>query len=383
MAITLTSTTSQSIDTEYSLSDMNVYNQLMDAHPISTPTLRILLANQEEKTLGPDGEFHIPIVTKDYSPSVAQQNFRFPTDDIDNITMQKWSPVYFASGAGTNAVAMARYDTPYARMNHIDLKVASVHAGITKALNYLLWYNWNTTAIVGQQIDVNSQLSAMTNPPEELYVKNVAQVSELIYSIPMLTRKTVTGYTLGNIEVTTTSNQYWHVVNTDASGATITRSTSGSNVDVVTAVDSTTCKDLEADDINDHLDKVTEGNQYTLYGACPPSLYRQLRNIITAQNTRNADSPLADLGIRSSITWDEYNVVFYIEPVMRALWPNSIFFFDPTAIQLVLESRFAPQVWQWERIPGTNMFGMAVFLSYQLVRPNAQGVSAMHGYKAS
>ena len=385
MALTFSTQAAYTWDTENSASLQNVYDQLMDAHPLARPTLRILMNHKAAPmTLGPNAKFQIPIIVKHYSPSVAQQNYRFQMDDIDNVTMQDWSPIALANGAGTNDVQMKRYGSNKARFDHVDLKVESVHRGTTEALNYLLWYNWDSTVIGGDKsININTQLTTLTNPPEELYVKNITQVNELPYSIPMLARKVVNGYTLGNIAVTTSTNQYWHPVNTDASGASITRAASGLNVDSVTAIDANTCKELTMDDINEHLDAVTEGRQYTLYAACPPALYRQLRNIVLAQNIRNDDSPLADLGIRSSITVNEYDVVFYQEPVMRALWPNSIFFFDPTAIYIQPETSFDPMVYPWERIPGTNMYGTAVYFSFNIVRPDAQGVSAMHGYKAS
>jgi len=361
-----------------------LYAQLLYPHELATPTYRILWENRKTKALGPDGKFQFPIITKAYSPSVAAKNTRFDFRDIDNITLSEWEGVFLKNGAGTNKVEMRRYGSNLARMDHISTKVASMHRGTTDVINWELWWDWNTADIAADnRVNLNTQLTSLEVPPEELYLENIAANTDAIYSIPMLTRKVVTGYTLAGITVTTTTNQYWHPTNTDATGATVTRSGSGNNIDCVTAITAATCKELDLDDLFEHLDAISQGWQYRWYAACPPALYRQLRNLITAMNIREHDSPLAELGIRASIEASEYNCIFYQEPIMKALHPNSIFFYDTDALYLQFEEGFAPDVEEWEKIPGTNMYGTSEFLSYQLVRPDARGVSAMHGYKAS
>ncbi len=372
-------------DTEYSLSVRNVYDQLIHPHKLAMPTLRILWANMDVEELGPDEKWHYPVITHDYSPGVATKNYRFNYEDLDNVIMQEWQPVKMANAASTNDVDWEHYKTPYARMNHIDLKVDSMHRGTTNVLNYLLFYDWVASTVVANRIDINSQLSSLQRPPEKLYMNDIVSVTQLPYSLPMLTRQAVTGYTLGNIALTTTQNQYWDVVNTDGDAAAVTRSGSGDNVDVVTAVDATLSKELDLDDVFAHLDKITEGWQYEWLAACPAALYRQLRNLIIAQNLRSPDSPIAELGLRDTCTIEasEYNVTFYLEPMMTALWPNSIFFWSTDAVFLKVDSAFAPKIYPWEKIPGTNMHGTGLYLNHQLCRPEASGVSAMHGFKAS
>jgi len=367
-------------DTMHTLDMPNVYSQLLSPIQQATPTFRIFWKHKQSKALGPEAKFQIPMIVKALSPSMAKQNYVFDTQSTNPLTMQEWSPVAMANGAGSNDVEWQRCTNNLSRFNLIDIKVDAIHQGLTTAMNFLLWWDWVETDISASQIDINSQLSTLTNPPEELYLKNITQASEAPYSIPMLTRKVVTGYTLGNIPVTTTGNKYFHPVNTDGDAAAITRSVTGSNVDCVTAIDSTLCKPLDIDDINTHVGKISQAWQYHLYAACPFNLYSQLRNIIMTMNTRDHASPLADLGINAAITYNEFNIVFYHEPIMDALWPYSIFFYDPTCIYLVYEEGFDPRVYPWKNISGTNMLATAVYESYQLVRPDAQGVSAMHGY---
>ena len=373
-------------NTEYTLSLDNIYDQLLDPHKLATPTLRILLANMKRDTLGPDEKWGWDLITKHISPAIATENYRFEFPDIDNITQQEWTPIKLANGAGTNDVRWKHYQTNKARFNHINTKVDSIHQGQTNALNYLLFSDYAET-ITARRIDISSELSSLEVPPEELYLKGVSVITDLPYSIPMLTRKVVTGYTLGNIPVTTTTNLYWHPTNTDAAGATVTRAGAGNNVDVVTAITAATCKELDLDDVFGHLNSISQGWQYNWLAACPADLYGQLRNLVLAMNIRPIDSPLAELGIRAPIVVDEYNVTFYQEPMMTALWPYSIFFYDTDAMFLQADSDFDPTsgtgIYEWERIPGTNMWGTAIYMNFQLCRPDARGVSAMHGYKKS
>ena len=380
MALNFATEPSFTWDTYNTLDMPNVFNQLLSPIKLTTPTNRILMAHKQTKALGPNAEFEIDVKVRSLSPSIAQQNYQYDTQNVNLLTKQKWSPIAMANGTSTNDIEKKRCTSNLSRYNLIDLKVDAIHEGLTSAMNWALWWDWIETDISGGQIDINSQLSALTNPPEDLYLKGITQANQAPYSIPMLTRKVVTGYTLGTTAVTTTTNKYFHPTNTDGDAAAVTRSTSGSNVDCVTSINSALCKALDLDDISNHLAAVSQGWQYEYYVACPWRLYNQVANLIIAQNIRQADSPLADLGINVAVTYNAFKCTFYHEPIMDALWPYSMFFFDPTCLYLLEEEGIDPLIYPWEKISGSNMWGTAVYNSYQLVRPDAQGTSAMHGY---
>ena len=379
MAVTLATFGSGDWNTQNTLSRRLIFEQFLDPHKTASPTWKIMLANKQTVALGPDEEFHIPVVTHDYSPSIATKNDRFPTDDIDNITEQKWSIVRLKNGAGTNAVDMKHYANPTALMNHIDQKVNSIHKGTTQSLNYLQFSDWNETR-VDDRINIASELSGLPVPPDELYLNDVTDITQLPYSLPMAARTNTTGHTFGNLS---TANNYWVPEVTDGAGVTVNRSAAGDNIDMVTSIAGALVA-LDLDDLGDHLAKMQTGQEYTFYAPVGRDIFAQLRNIILAMNIRQHDSPVADLGIRSTITWDEYNVTFYHEPMMDALWPSTIWFFDPDCWYLKVDEGFDPTggtgIWDWERIPGSIMYGTMIYLIFQFVCEDRRGVGAMHGF---
>lgn len=371
-------------DTVTTLSGKLIANKLLDAHDIATPTSKILLNHKRSQALGPDEVFRIPIKTKDVSPHIGHENDRFPTEDIDNVTEEQWSPVIIKTGAGTNDDKIRHYKNPTALMDHIAIKVDSMHAGLTKVLNWAIFSDWAAT-ITNREIDVSAALTSLPVPPEELYLKNVSEMTDLPWSLPMAARKTVTGHTFGNVATTTISNYFWQPEVTDATGITPTRSSTAPNIDVVTSeLGGGVAVALTHDALMEHLDKMQSGQQYELLVPTPRRLFQQLRGIVMAANIRQVDSPLADLGIKGVITWEEYNATFYSEPMMSALWPNSMFFFDPECFYWETDEGADPTegsgIYPWERIPGTTIHGAMVRMLYNFVCEDRRGVGAMHGY---
>ncbi len=383
MSVIQTSTSGFTNDTFNSLSIRDVQEQLLNPHVEAMPTWRVLLAYKQQKVLSPNEKFEIPIKYKDVSPAIAKKNDVFPMDDIDNITTMEIEPIKMKSGIGTNDVDLSHMSGPLAILNHIDIKVDSMHEGFTKVMNTLPWLNRNQSN-ANDQIDISAILANQSLPPEELVLKNVQAMTDLPSALPLAARNSDTGHTYQNIAVTDTTNAFWRPVITDAPGATVTRETSGSkeNIDAVTAVANPVA--LSLDDLDEHLGQMQEGRQYQVLCAVGRKIFRQLRNIMMAANIRNIDSPIADLGIHSTITWDEYNTTFYLEPKMNALWAASLFFYDPDTFYLCTDPAFDPTsgtgIYPWERISGTTTWASMIYMNYQFVCEDRRGVSAMHGY---
>ena len=144
--------------TEQALNIDKVFEQLYDPNQVAMPTLRLLWANMKETELGPEEKFGWNLITKVYSPGVASANQRFEGRDIDNITRMEFTPCKMENNCGANDVEMAHMSNDLARMNHIDIKVASMHKGTTETLNYLLFSDWNETIDDGY-IDIETELS--------------------------------------------------------------------------------------------------------------------------------------------------------------------------------------------------------------------------------
>jgi hypothetical protein len=361
---------------------------IMVPHQEAMPTWKILLAFKQTGSLNPNEKFEIPIKTKDVSPSISTKHDTYPLENIDNITTQEWGVVKMKSGGGTSDDDIAHFANEKAYFNHIDILVDSIHEGFTKVMNFLPFWDWTASDISSEEIDVSTLLANQSLPPEELSIKAVTSVNDLPFSLPMAARNSDTGHTYGNIAVTDTTNNFWRPVVTDATGATVTRNTTAYDADTnpqTDVVESVTgAIPLDLSQLDEHLGQVQEGKQYALLAPVGRKLYRQLRDIVLAMNIRDHQSPIADLGIRSAITWEEYNVTFYLEPKMTALWPSSIFFFDPEVFYLktdiVMDPTGGTGMYPWDRISGTTTWGTMIRMIYQYVCSDRRGVSAMHGF---
>lgn len=364
-----------------------LYDDMRDPHQEAAPTLKLLLNEMRSSELGPSEEFGWPIILKSYSPTIAKKSMRFDAPDLDNITKMTYSPAMMANSAGTNVVDFAHYKTDLARFNHTEIKVESMYKGYTEMFNHAMFSNWNESIADGR-VDISAALSDSPVPPEELFLNNVRTHADRILSIPMATRNHVTGHTMGNIS---SENNYWDPTVTDMTGATVTRSDGGvaagnaQNTDVVTAV--SVPQAFTLDNIYEHLDKVQLGLDYRIYAACPRAVYRQLRGFIIGATQYQGGSTIGELGIRAAIEMEEYNVTFYMDPMMSWLWPYSIFFWSPDCCFLQSDSAFNPMggtgIFPWQVIPGRTDLVTAMLHICQLVTVDERGMSAIHGITAS
>lgn len=373
-------------NTENVLAIELLYDQLIHPHKFATPTLKLLIANMRRDELGPDMKFGWDIITKHFSPSIAKKAQVFSAPSIDNLTRMEYTPALQYNSVGSDDITMALYTGPKARLNFINLMIESMHQGYTDAFSYSLFSTWNETISGDNKIDISGALSSSPNPPQELTLNEVAAHTDRMFSIPMLMRYPTVGHTLGNIPVTTTTNQYWHPTETVHSAAVPVRSGAGNaNVDVITSIANPQPADL--DDFSEHFDNIQLGWHYSLYNAVGSGLYRQLVALLLAITRRDIASPLGELGIRASIEWQDYNATFYKEPMMTWLHPYTCFSWDPDTMFLLSDSRFDPTVgtgiYQWERIPASTMQASAMYHICQLVTPDRRGLGGMYGYTNS
>jgi len=362
-----------------------LYQQLIYPHRFTMPTLRMLFRHMKRDKLGPDMKFGWNVVTKNFSPSLGTKAQTWAAPGIDNITRMEYTPAIMTNSAGTNDVDVSLYESPQARMNFIKLMVDSMHQGFTDVFGYEIFSRHDESITGANAIDVTAALSSNPNPPEELTLGNVRSHTSRINSIPMLIRDAVNGHTLANIAVTTANNLWWQSTRQDHASATVSESASGDNIDVVTTIANPQAADL--DDFSEFFDAIQVGWQYGLYVAVGAALYRQLVALLLAITRRDIGSPLGELGIRASIGYEDYNAVFYKDPMMTWLHPYSAFAWDPEAMFLLTDSRWDPTrgsgIYPWERIRGGNLQATAMYMITQLVTPDRRALGAMHGYTAS
>ncbi len=375
--------------TEYSADITKASPALLRPLDDTMPTLRILLDNQKAVNggdgYGPLNKSYYDIEHQVYSPSrgAKKQVYTFP--DIDPLTQSEWTPEIWWNSAGTDMFELADYGRKGSLYNLAERKVDAIHLGNTLYFNYAIFSNHNET-ISGNELDIESIMStAGRRIPYPIKFKSVSDESQMIRSIPTLCRLTTLGHTLGNIATGTTgatANKFWQPKVTVPTGAAITQNTTAGHNNIDTCIDDdTTTVPLTMDIISEHLHDISVGHK--LYAPCGWKVYNFLRNQILAEQRRIISSQgtylTADLGINNNITLEEFNTVFYLEPMMTTMWPASIFFFDPDCLFIEYDPLFNPKVQEWEKISGTDMEGTVVTYRHNLVRPDAQGVSAIHG----
>ncbi len=372
-------------NTEYSAIIPYVARQLLQMNKVACPTLRILLDAAQKEETGPDDKVSYNFSTEMYGVHKMAKNQRFSLEDIEVASRMEYTMKDWYVAAATNSFERVKYGrTNRSLVDVVDEKVQLMHTGATWVMDWLLFSNWSET-ISSQEISLATALSSARVPPSTSF-KDITAHGDRIYSIPMVIREVTTGHTFGNIAVTTTTNKFWHPVVSKASGATVTQdstawATTHEQTDVVTAITNTQALDIDA--VRSHLNLMQIGAGWDLYCACPADLYDVLVSYLEGVTQRApSDPPLLDLGITASVRWESYNVTFYVDPMMTWLWPNSLFFYDPSCLFLTFDPAFNPRVVPWAVLPGTNQECIAAYWEGQLACNNRQGVGAMHGYKA-
>jgi len=371
-------------NTKNSLAIALLYNQLIYPHRFAMPTLRLLFMHMMRSRLGPDMKFGWNAVTKNPGPSIANKAQVWRAPGVDNVTRFEYSPAMMYHSMGTNDVDVALYDSPQARLNFINLMIDSMHQGFTDAFAYEIMSMWDETITDGE-IDITAALSSNPNPPEDLTLSNVTAHTRRIFSFPMLIRAAVNGHTLANVACTSTQNVWFQPTVQNHAAAVLTRSAVGDNIDVITNVANAQAADL--DDFSEFLDLIQVGWQYGEYIVVGSGLYRQLVALLLAITRRDIGSPLGELGIRASIEWQDYNAIFYKDPMMTWMHPYTAFAWDPEVLFLMTDERFDPTrgtgLYPWERIQGSNLQATAMYMITQLCTNDRRGLGAMNGYTKS
>lgn len=369
--------------TEYAASIDLVSDILLQYTKLAMPTTRILLKYAKTYELGPDGKIQFNFLHDMYDVHAMKKNQVFSFEDIDLVSRMEWFTKQWWCAAGISDIDATRYSrTNRSLVDLASQKVEAIHAGLTWTFNYNIWSNWSET-ITNGQIDIQSALSGSTFVRPPVKYKDMSGFNDRHYSIPMLIRTHITGHTIGNVS---SDNEHWRSIITDVSGATVTRNTTSGDerADVVTN-DHVVTVQIDYDDVEEHLGKMQQGANYNLLAACPRGLYKVLKDYLLAERRRTVqDNTLdAELGISASLTWEEYNCTFYVEPMLDTLYPNSIWFFDPECLFLVFDPAFNPKVVPWQEIPGTNQSGTVVYYDGQLVCIDRRGTGAIHGATSS
>jgi len=386
MAFTVPTYDAGSWFTEHTAEIQMVMEDVLDIYDDASPTLQILMANStNDADVGPEGNIYTKIMHDLYDVYISNSPvIKFDAPDIDPATMATWGIKRWYTSAGTNYEEMIRYGRRNrSRIDLVKEKVDLMRKGMACKMNYSLLSGWAET-LTSNEINLETELANNPVPPS-MKIKGVSSNAQRIFSIPMATRAPVTGHTWGNVS---TSNAFWKTSYSDGSGSTITRATTGNNIDVVTSVGSV-FEDLTMDAIRTHLNKIQRGPGKELLCVMPSNLYDVLEDYLLSERRRTPSDGgkgvVADLGISASIRMDSRHCEFYTDPIMDDLWPNSMFYYSVDDLKLVFDPAFAPWVVNWERIPGGNEFACGMEYQGNLMIPDGgsrRTLSGMHGWQA-
>lgn len=345
----------------------------LDYFQVASPTLQLLMKNSKDFDVGPDGKVSWNYLYDMYSSYVSHMNQVYALPDLDPISRLEYELAMWYGSMSANQTEVTRYRRANRSLvDLVDQKTQAMHNGLTQNVNFLLFWDWDAADVAAGRLDTETQMAASPLPPPTT-MEGVTVNTDLMYSIPMCIRPHSTGHTFANVS---SANAYWQ--STETNGATPTRSSTGNNIDIVTAIPSTVA--IGVSDIRTHLQAVQIGAGYRLYAPLPADLYGVLEDYILAERRRDAneDQMMADLGIDTHFVYREYNTVFYLENMMTFRWANSIFFWDLEAMFLGFETDFNPFTSPLERLPHSNILGAATEFHGQLMCIARTGASAMH-----
>lgn len=353
------------------------------------PTLKIFLAKEKEMEFGQDRTYRPNFAYNVANVSAMKKSHTFTPEPKEIASQMAWELKLFETSESMNEIDRDGYGTSARSLiDYSGEKIAQMNNAITLWYSYQLFSNWSESEVAtNKYINMATHLGSLPVPPDT-YFKNLDAHNDRIYSIPMMARPYNASYpyTLGNVSVT---NTQWRPQVTDASTATITRDTTAydavthEQTYVITSIANPVNFGFE--DLQTHADKLTWGigQEYTC--PCPAGLYGALENYLKsyAQAQVTQDNSLLDLGIKSNIRWESRNMTFYIEPMMTAMWPNSIFFINTDTCYLIADSRRNPRVNDWEKIQKTTEYVTSVYFDKQLIKEHNLSVSSMNGYRAN
>lgn len=356
-----------------------VMEQLLDVCKFASPTLKLLLNGAQIHEFGPDEEIGWNFLTDMYNPKIMHDNQVFNASDLELASRMTFGIAKWYNAASTNRAEMVEYGrTGRSRLDLVDEKAAAMHKGLTMMADYRLFSDWNETIAGDGTLDIEAALSASPIPPS-LKEEDLASQTERSFSIPMCIRGHHNGHTFGNVS---SENMFWR--STETIGGAVTHAAAGAvNADVVIAIDDVV--ELGISNIRAHLSSIQYGPGYRFYAACPADLYTVLEEYVMADRRVGSTSPpdeFNDLGIDAAFTYNAYRTVFYSDPMMTWLWPNSIFFWCPDVLFYVLDPEFNPWLIPWERIPNSSTYATVAVYHGNLICKDRRGCSAMHAWSA-
>ena len=370
---------------------------------IANPTLKVDWMHKQYKPVDvlPDGTGYGFRVTYRYGGQdlkyATAGNITFTPSPKQTHFAGTSKPVVTYADEGINDFDKTVYGNEDNLINQMEVKQYNVNNGMTYALNYETWAPTGSEGVaVGGDLDIDTEIDINQT---EIKIKDLPGPTGRMTSWPMIIRPHVTGHTFQSIS---SANVLWRPYVLDGNGtefdSTYTaycESTAGyvdlvttSKIDAGITAGTITTYTINVDVVAKLLSLIQRGANREILVAMPTGLYRSLTVQLFGMSRGSLDKPLADLGIKASVTWDEYNAVLYADPTLDALYPYSIFARDIdsamwTCVSNVDESdTWGPKIYPWVQIPGSTSNVFAKLLWSNRICVNRRGTGAIHGLTA-
>jgi len=375
-----------------------LYGSILDLSKIAMPTARMCWDMKEYFDVDTEGNFQLHYEWGGANVEYTDGgNLVYSVDPVDNRSRMQVTPRIMFSTTGFNAFEQTRYR--HSLYDMVGRRTISVNKGLTWVLNYETFAPQSPSGstaptgataeashVTNNSLDIDGMLLA--NIGSGQWAQNAiklnnypASVLSRVNSLPFLIRPHISGHEIQGIN---SSNIFWrsHVyIAQGPGGGTPTVPTDASpyiatnNSDLAVNVRDMIMRDQDGSPVNPSLDDIDyvlsnmqTGNKFTMLGVTSPSGLSYLRRNLFNYTQSSVSEPLMDFGINylSYVQHSGGHCVFYQDPIMERLWPNSIIFFDPTLMPFGCVNEWGPKIKEWSYLPQTlGTYAMAKIMWLQ------------------
>lgn len=389
----------QRMDVEVVSKLPRMYRAIQDFDVVAMPSARVSYDMGEVVPVNTSGEFDIHYGWGGASPEYAGQggNIVFSIDpDYDNRSKMTVAPQVMFVTAGYNEFEAKRYEGSL--FDLIGNRMIGMNKGFTWAFNYELFASPRSStelaAVTNGVLDIDAVVLANvgSGPWAQPGIKikgYPASPLNRIHGFPFLIRPHVLGHTIHGRSSVNISHRS-HVYIAQGVGATQPPQVPTGPPYIDTSVTDENLKDiLIADksgsgvfpimsDIDYVIGNMQYGNRFTILGCTSSHGLSYLRRNLFNYTQAQVSEPLMDFGINylNYVKHSGFNVVFYQDPMMDRLWPNSIIFWDPTMMPFGCVEGWSPKIREWVYLQQTlGSWAMAKVLWCQrfTLNPQASG----------
>lgn len=385
-------------DLEISSKIPRMYKAIQDFDVVAMPSARVSYEMGEYFNIDASGNFDIHYEWGGATPRYAGQggNIVFQVQPFGNRSKLTVTPQVMYVSAGYDEFEKKRYENSL--FDLIGRRMIGMNKGFTWAFNYELFASQNSAvelaAVTGDELDMDTViLNAIGNAPwAQPGVKLggfPASPLNRIHSLPFLIRPHVLGHVIHGRSSTNISHRS-HVYIAQGAGATQVPQIPTGSPYINTAVTDDYLKDIIIDDsdtttvfptmadIDYVVGNMQIGNRFTVLGCVSSHGLSYLRRNLFNYTQAYVSEPLMDFGINylNYVRHSGFNVVFYQDPMMDRLWPNSIIFWDPTMIPFGCVEEWAPRIREWvylQQTLGTWATAKILWCQRFLLNPQSAG----------